>query len=141
MTGPRPHVHWVSDIGSSPVAWYAISAEQADALPHAWQKGASTMGGLGGVGLLVGAGRSCFQIEASKLFFLGDFQEHDAGPWDAIALPIAHTWHGETKQAGHLRGAAQALDDFGCCCIHAVNLSAGQSLKQAPANNQFGRLS
>src|SRR5690606_36814713 len=45
-TGPRPQLQWVSVIGSSPVDWYAISAEQADALPHVWQKGASAMGGL-----------------------------------------------------------------------------------------------
>lgn len=41
----------LSAIGSSPVDWYAISAEQADALPHVWQKGESAMGGLcGGLG-------------------------------------------------------------------------------------------
>lgn len=35
--------------------WYAISAEQADALPHVWQKGASAMGGLcGGLGFARG---------------------------------------------------------------------------------------
>lgn len=59
VTGPRPHVHLVSDIGSSPVVWYAISAEQADALPHVWQKGASAMGGLcGGLGFAGGLARA-----------------------------------------------------------------------------------
>lgn len=67
VVGPRSQLQWVSVIGSSPVDWYAISAEQADALPHVWQKGASAMGGLLGLagGLINGfaqQGRSSFQL-------------------------------------------------------------------------------
>jgi hypothetical protein len=81
---------------------------------------ALSMGGLLG---FLGSGR--LKINACKFFFLGDFQKHHPSWWDAISLPIADTGHCKTKQARHLCSAPQPFNDFGCCGIHAHNLSAG----------------
>lgn len=51
---------------------------------------------LGGLGF---AGGSRIQINTGKGFAVCSAQEHHAGMWDAIALPIADTGHGKAKDA------------------------------------------
>lgn len=51
---------------------------------------------LGGLGF---AGGGCIQIAASKRLAMSGTEEHHAGVWNAVTLPIADARHGETEHA------------------------------------------
>ncbi len=85
--------------------WYAISAEQADALPHVWQKGVSAMCGLLGLAWLD-------QKEPREL------QLHSGR--NAARTPVVNALDSATlippEFSSELRGAAVVVDEF--CISH-----------------------
>lgn len=85
-------------------------------------------GRSGGLGF---AGGGCIKVATSKRLTVSCAEEHHAGMWDAVTLPIADARHGETEHAGHLCGATETVNDLGRGFIHG-HILAQAKIKSKP---------
>lgn len=85
-------------------------------------------GRSGGLGF---AGGGCIKVATSKRLTVSGAEEHHAGMWDAVTLPIADARHGETEHAGHLCGATETVNDLGRGFIHG-HILAQAKIKSKP---------